>query len=185
MDREQLFDQALRRVGDREYKHNSPSGRECELWIDSVYSECLMAGAWSFASRQTDLIPDKRTGYYKLPCDCIRLLKADTPRYQLIGREIILPKECFSKPDAITITYISNHAVTCEQLPEHAPLFCRAVMLALAAKLTPKLTGNHQLAIQIEQEAYEALQRALHHDAVQSHSNDQHPLVDLLNQNIL
>lgn len=48
-----------------------------------------------------------------------------------------------------------------------------------------KITGEPQLALNLEQMAAAALSNALHQDALTQYSNDQHPLDDILQSSII
>ena len=73
MDKVTFFQQSLQTLGDREYKRDSPTGKACDLWFPSVMHEALNYGAWSFATKTTELPPEE-DGTYTLPEDCLRPL---------------------------------------------------------------------------------------------------------------
>lgn len=85
----------------------------------------------------------------------------------------------------LTLRYISNALAKAEHLPETQPLFIRGVSLLLAARMAVKITGEPQLALNLEQMAAAALSNALHQDALTQYSNDQHPLDDILQSSII
>ncbi len=70
MDKVTLFEQSLHILGDREYKRESPTGRECDLWFPIVLAEALNFGSWSFATLRR-ILPPVSPGVYRLPEDCL------------------------------------------------------------------------------------------------------------------
>lgn len=185
MDKVTFFQQALQTLGDREYKRDTPTGAACDLWFPTVMHEALNYGAWSFATRSVDLLPEK-DGTFFLPIDCLRPLKVDTMRYRIDGRRVIVEQPWHSRGDkALFLRYVSNDMAKAERLPENQPLFIRGVSLLLAARMAVKITGDHQLALTLEQMASATLAEALHKDALAQYSNDQHPLADILNSSII
>lgn len=185
MDKVTFFQQALQTLGDREYKRDTPTGKACDLWFPTVMHEALNYGAWSFATRSVDLAPED-DGTFLLPADCLRPLKVDAMRYRIDGRRVIVEQCWNSRGDkALFLRYISNALAKEEYLPEDQPLFVRGVSLLLAARIAPKITGDPQLAFNLEQMASATLADALHKDALTQYSNDQHPLADILNSSII
>ena len=63
MDKVTFFQQSLQTLGDREYKRDSPTGKACDLWFPSVMHEALNYGAWSFATKTTELPPEEDGTY--------------------------------------------------------------------------------------------------------------------------
>lgn len=185
MDKITLFNQSLHKLGDREYYRDTPSGKECDLWFPVVLHEALMFGAWSFASKEVMLHPASDNEFV-LPVDCVRVLYVGAPLYRILERRIkITPVGYFPPHEGrLPVRYLSNDMAKEERLPEQEPLFCRGVMLLLAARIAPKLTSEAQLAMVLEAEATNVLRDALHRDAIQQCSNDQHPLRDILNNSI-
>lgn len=185
MDKATLFEQALHTLGDREYKRDTPTGRECDLWYPTVLHEALNYGSWTFATRRRTLTASA-PGIYPLPADCLRPLKINHSSFELIGREILLNAAFHPMPDAgLQLTYISNGLGIVEALPDDQPLFVRGVMLLLAARMAAKITGQPQLALQLEQLATAALAEALHKNMLAANSNDQHPLDRILQTSII
>lgn len=186
MDKVTLFNRALQKLGEREYYRDSPSGKACDLWFPQVLHEALMFGAWSFATKEVELHPGKKEEGFEIPRDCIRVLEVDALRWRMRGRRIVLEKlwEGPGHGEVLKLTYLSNDLAKREELPEQEPLFCNGVMLLLASRLSMKLSSDPNMEIKLEQQAQEALSQALHLNVVQSHSNDQHPLVDILNQSL-
>lgn len=181
MDKVTLFSQALHKIGQREYFRDTPSGKECDLWFPQVLHEALLFGRWSFATRETTLQSDTPFRF-QLPADCIRVLKVGAPRFRIVGRELIIEEHpALRDSRTLPLTYLSDSIALQEHLPDTEPMFCKGVMLLLAARIAPKLTSNPQLAAALDQDATETLRRALHENAVQQWSNDQHPLKDILN----
>lgn len=185
MDKMTLFSQALSTLGDREYVRDSPTGNACDLWFPDVMHEALLFGAWSFATRRETLQP-LRPGVYRMPSDSLRLLSVDALRYELVGDEIHVESSWGRVgEDGLDVKYISNRLAKTEELPENQPLFCRGVMLLLAARVSPKVTTKMDIAMALEAQAKDVLSEALYRDAQMRDSNDQHPLADILNSSII
>lgn len=89
MDKVTFFEQALHTLGDREYKKDSPTGRECDLWFPSVLVEALNYGSWTFATRRR-VLEAESPHTYPLPEDCLRPLRINHSCFELIGRHICL-----------------------------------------------------------------------------------------------
>lgn len=179
MDKVTLFEQALQTLGDREYKRDSPTGKTCDLWFPTVMHEALNFGSWSFATKEVTLPPSNQNTF-PLPEDCLRPLFIDARHYQIIGRNIQA-----GDTKSLFLRYISNALTKAEHLPETQPLFVHGVCLLLAARIATKITGQPQLALNLEQMAEAALSEALHMDALTQHSNDQHPLADIIKNSII
>lgn len=185
MDKVTFFEQSLHILGDREYKRDSPTGRECDLWFPTVLKEALNYGAWSFAARRRVLEADE-SGAYLLPEDCLRPLKINHSCFELVGRYIYLNRLFQPAPDdGLELTYISDSMGRAETLPDTSPLFLRGLSLLLSARMASKLTGQPQLAFSLEEAARSTLMDALHQDALSQHSNDQHPLKWILDASLV
>ena len=71
------------------------------------------------------------------------------------------------------------------QLPDNAPMFVEDVKCLLAAQMATTVTGKPQ-NVGVFLDLYRRyIADALHHDVSQRGSNDQHPLMDILNRSIL
>lgn len=184
MDKVTFYQQSLQTLGDREYKRDSPTGKACDLWFPSVMHEALNYGAWSFAAKTMELAPEE-DGSYTLPEDCLRPFRIDALRYRIDGKKIIVEQARNAGKSTLTLRYISNDLAKAERLPETQPLFVRGVSLLLAARMAVKITGQPQLALNLEQMASVTLSDALHKDALAQYSNDQHPLADILQASII
>lgn len=185
MDKVTLFEQSLHLLGDREYKRDSPAGRECDLWFPAVLREALNFGAWTFAARRRTL-DAASPGIYPLPDDCLRPLHINHSAFELIGHDICLHTTFQPAPEGgLELTYISDTFAAAEDLPDTSPLFLRGLTLLLAARMAPKITGQLQLSLTLEEAARAALAEALHQDALAQHSNDQHPLERILTLSLL
>ena len=185
MDKVTLFEQSLHILGDREYKRESPTGRECDLWFPIVLAEALNFGSWSFATLRR-ILPPVSPGVYRLPEDCLRPLKINHSSFELIGRDILLHTTYQPEPDnGLELTYITKALGKAEILPDSQPLVLRGLSLLLAARMAPKITGQPQLSFTLEEAANSALAEALHKDSLAQHSNDQHPLERILGLSIV
>lgn len=185
MDKITFFEQALHTLGDREYKRDSPTGKECDLWFPGVLREALNYGSWSFAVRKCVLEPNER-GFYPLPEDCLRPLKINHSKFELMGRNIYLDVLFHPAPEeGLELTYISDSLGRGETLPDDEPLFLNGLRLLMAARLAPKITGQPQLAFSLEEAARSSLGEALHQNSLAQHSNDQHPLKWIMDSSIV
>lgn len=185
MDKVTFFEQALHTLGDREYKKDSPTGRECDLWFPSVLVEALNYGSWTFATRRR-VLEAESPHTYPLPEDCLRPLRINHSCFELIGRHICLNALFQPAPSSgLELTYISDSLGKSETLPDTHPLFLRGLTLLLAARMAPKITGQPKLAFTLEEAAHSALADALHQDSLSQHSNDQHPMAWIMGSSLV
>lgn len=194
MNRTTVYTHALHLLGEINYKkHTATDGVCAREYPDAVRLANSIAN-WSFARSKRVLAPlSSKTSdgiySYNLPADCLRVLEVrDTAtqmkvnRYSIYGRIL----EVDGHPsDNVTLVYTSDLLACREDLPDEAPQFCQYVIYLLAAKIAPTVTGNIQLAAQLNMEATQRMHEALTADRQQARSNDQHPLGRLLNNNIL
>ena len=194
MNRTTVYTHALHLLGEVNYKkHTATDGVCAREYPDAVRLANSIAN-WSFARTKRVLAPlsAKSTDgvyAYNLPADCLRVLEVrDTAtqmkvrHFSIYGR--ILEVDGHSS-DNVTLIYTSDLLACREDLPDEAPMFCQYVIYLLAAKIAPAVTGNIQLAAQLNAEATQRMHQALTADRQQARSNDQHPLDRLLNSNIL
>ncbi len=154
-----------------------PAARLCYMHYHPVRREVLCASRWSFATQRATLqaaAAEQEDGNHALahtlPGNCLRVLEVSSPQWTLRGRRIYCPAA------AVHLLYIADEEDT--QLFE--PLFTEAFATRLACKLCIPLTSS-TTARQALTEEYQriALPQAAHANAVQSHSNDSHPLYQL------
>lgn len=194
MNRTTVYTHALNLLGEINYKkHTATDGVCVREYPDAVRLANSIAN-WSFARTKrvlAPLAPKNADGIfaYNLPADCLRVLEVrDTATqikvryYSIFGR--ILEVYGHSS-DNITLVYTSDLLACREDLPDEAPQFCEYVIYLLAAKIAPTVTGNIQLAAQLNAEATQRMHAALTADRQQARSNDQHPLKGLLENNII
>ncbi len=160
--------------------NGNPAARLCYLHYHPVRREVLCANRWSFATILTTLhSAEEGAGEepalqhalsHTLSTDCLRVLEVSSPGWTLRGRSIF----CAS-PD-IRVLYIAD----IEDTSLFEPLFMEALATRLACKLCIPLTSS-TTARQALTDEYQriALPQAAHFNAVQSHSNDTHPLYQL------
>ena len=161
--------------------NGNPASRLCYMHYHPARREVLVANRWSFAIastiiRSTDA-PAEAEGAsaccvsHPLPTDCLRVLEVSSPGWMLRGRSIFCPVS------TIRVHYISDvEDPTCFD-----PLFTDAFCTLLACKLCIPLTAS-TTARQMLLDEYNrlVLPKAAHFNAVQQHSNDSHPLLNLL-----
>ncbi len=159
-----------------------PAARLCYMHYHPVRREVLCAARWSFATERAFLhasANETQDGTHALahsiPSDCLRVLEVSSPGWTLRGRRIYCPAE------SVRLLYIADVEDT--QLFE--PLFTEAFATRLACKLCIPLTSS-TTARQALTEEYQriSLPQAAHINAVQSHSNDSHPLYQLWRQSL-
>lgn len=161
--------------------NGNPAARLCYMHYHPVRREVLCANRWSFATtlatlHSTEEPPEDSTNAlspslgHALPTDCLRVLEVSSPGWTLRGRSI------FCSAPSIRVLYIAE----LEDTAQFEPLFIEAFATRLAYKLCIPLT-NSTTARQALLEEYQriALPQAAHFNAVQSHSNDTHPLYEL------
>ncbi len=159
--------------------NGSPAARLCYMHYHPARREVLCAARWTFATKLAVLksSEDDKQGEYvthalrhPLPADCLRVLDVAAPQWTLQERAVY----CAVSP--LKMRYIFN----CEDVESFDPLFIDALATRLAEKLCIPLTASST--------AREALTREFHKiilplastvNAVQSHSNDTHPLYRL------
>lgn len=155
-----------------------PASRLCYLHYHPTRREVLVVNRWDFATTVATLHgnPPDATGYHNLvhtlPTDCLRVLEVNSPGWTLRGRSIFCPAA------TVRLRYIAD----VEDTTLFDPLFAEALATRLACKLCVPLTGS-TTARQLLTEEYNriTLPSAAHFNAVQAHSNDEHPLHKLLN----
>lgn len=154
--------------------NGSPAARLCYMHYHPVRREILCASRWSFATvlaplpTGTEYTP--RTYSHSLPTDCLRVLEVSSPTWTLRGRCIYCPAK------RIRLLYIRDE----EDTSLFEPLFADAFATRLACKLCIPLTSSTTAREALTQEYNRlALPRAAHFNAVQSHSNDSHPICQI------
>ena len=182
MDKVTFFQQVLQLVGDRQYVEGTPGYEACNLWFPDVMREALKFGAWSFARVGRTLEKEEGRKGFRLPEECLRLLKVGAERFRMLGR-VILPED--EELRELEVEYVSDDLARGEHWPGWEPRFVQGVRLLLAGRITARLEGDVGKAVQLERMAWESLEDALHDDVVQYASNDQHPLEDIMNQSII
>ena len=181
MDKLTFFSQCLSLLGEQEYVLDSPAARTCDLWFPSVMLEAVSYGPWSFATKETVLECPEKDGRFTVPEDCLKLLKVDARHWRMSGRTVI----CEESHSLLYVWYLSNDLALAETLPDNAPMFVEPVKCLLAAKMATTVTGKPQ-NVGVFLDLYRRyIADALHHDVSQRGSNDQHPLMDILNRSIL
>lgn len=171
---------ALSKLGESPLSAIDPNGtlpsRMCYMHYHPVRREVLCANRWSFACTRTTLTSAEtatdaeHSVAHTLPTDCLRVLEVGHPGWTLRGRSIYCPATI------IRLLYIRDE----EDTSTFDPLFTEALATRLACKLCIPLI-NSTTARQALAEEYQriALPQAAHFNAVQSHSNDSHPLYHL------
>lgn len=177
---------ALSKLGESPLRGIDPNGtlasRLCYMHYHPVRREVLCANRWSFATVCTTLTSREEAGEdssvnlpHTLPADCLRVLDVGSPGWTLRGRSVYCPAA------SVRVRYIAD----AERVEDFDPLFIEAVATRLAMKLCIPLinstTAHRSLADEYQRLA---LPQAAHFNAVQSHSNDGHPLYRLWKQSM-
>ena len=162
--------------------NGSPASRLCYMHYHPARREVLCATRWTFATKKVRLTsaepaPDEAHSVaHSLPHDCLRVLHVNAPQWMLRGRCIFCPVT------EIKLVYTAD----VEDCSLFEPLFVEALATRLACKLCIPLI-NSTTALQALRDEYRrvSLPQAAHANAVQSASNDTHPLYDLWRKNRL
>lgn len=173
----ELYDRALSLIGEREVRSEQQVDHDINLWVKQVAGEALMVGAWSFARKLAALKPAADGGYL-LPDDCLRVLRRQADRFDVVGRKVYVPSSARVELDSdgcLPCLYVSSEMADSGVLPDYAPLFLYGLELLLASKIAMVTTGRAAAAASYAQAGDAALRRALHFDMVQLDSNDQRP----------
>lgn len=161
--------------------NGNPASRLCYMHYHPARREVLVANRWSFAMastiiRSADAPAEVGTDSacsvsHPLPTDCLRVLEVSSPGWTLRGRSIFCPAT------TIHVRYISD----VEDPSCFDPLFTDAFCTLLACKLCIPLTASTTARQMLIDEYHRlVLPKAAHFNAVQQHSNDSHPLLNLL-----
>lgn len=159
--------------------NGSPAARLCYMHYHPARREVLCAARWSFATRLALLKSSEEIGSgdyvshalrHPLPADCLRVLDVAAPQWTLQERAV------YSAVSPLKIRYIFN----CEDVESFDPLFVDALATRLAEKLCIPLTASSTAREALTQEFHRIiLPLASTVNAMQSHSNDTHPLYRL------
>ncbi len=155
--------------------NGSPAARQCHLHYHATRQEVLCSHRWSFAQQLVTLSstaePSEQQNLpHYLPADCLRVLSVDQPNWVLRGRCI------YASEHTIKLLYITD----CEDVTLFEPLFIDALATKLAYKMCISLTSSSSMKQALAEEySRVSLPNASHFNAVQSHSNDTHPLYQL------
>ncbi len=162
--------------------NGSPASRQCYLHYHPTRREVLCAHRWSFAqklvtissSEDEDEKQNERTLYHQLPADCLRVLNVNQSNWTMRGRGI------YSKDKDIKLLYTYD----CEDPELFEALFIDALATRLAFKMCISLTSSTTARTSLLEEYKKVcLPEAAHFNAVQSCSNDTHPLYQLWKNN--
>lgn len=153
--------------------NGSLPSRLCYMHYHPARREVLCATRWTFATRKIKLVSSEsvtdgeHSVAHSLPPDCLRVLHVNYPQWTLRGRCIYCPVT------EIQLYYTAD----VEDCSLYDPLFAEALATRLACKLCIPLI-NSTTALQALRDEYRrvALPQAAHVNAVQSASNDSHPL---------
>mgnify|MGYP001165857161 CR=1 FL=1 len=177
---------ALSRIGEAPLislnPNQSSAARYCHLHYHPARRETLTLARWTFATRSATLYPeadmDTNSPYaarFNLPSDCLRVLDVDCNDWTLQGRRIL------ARASSLRISYIAD----LEDGELFDPLFTEALVTHLAEKLAVPLTTSQSLRQSLAQEFHKViLPLAATTNAVQSHSNDTHPLKRILGNRV-
>lgn len=163
--------------------NGSPAARLCYLHYHPARRETLCAARWSFATKRTvlgssesseeDQFVSGHQRHHSLPADCLRVLSVKASSWTLQGRAV------YSAISPLQISYTFD----CEDAELFEPLFCDALSTRLAEKLCIPLTASSTAREALTQEFHRIiLPMASTVNAVQSFSNDTHPLYRLWKQ---
>ncbi len=157
--------------------NGSPAARQCYLHYHPTRREILCAHRWSFAQEMREIESSQQPNHlldnqeqhlpHSLPSDCLRVLSVNQSSWILRGRSV------YTRHSPIKLLYIND----CEDTSLFEPLFIDALATRLAYKMCTALTSSSTLKQSLAEEYTRiSLPGAAHFNAVQSHSNDSHPL---------
>lgn len=158
--------------------NGSPAARQCYLHYHPTRREVLSAHRWTFAQKLTEITSSEPMDetmcehilHHSLPADCLRVLSVNQSNWTLRGRAIY----CREKRIKLLYTY------DCEDTELFESLFIDAFATRLAFKMCISLTcSTTARASLLEEYKKTCLPEAAHFNAVQSSSNDTHPLYQL------
>lgn len=182
-----LCNAALTKIGEAPIESISPNAssasRLCHLHYHPARRETLTLARWSFATVETTLACDEENAlpatrypyHFMLPADCLRLMDVECKDWSLHGRKIR------ATSSTLPMSYIAD----VEDVSIFDPLFSEALATRLAEKIAVALTGSQTLRQNLSREFHQViLPLAATTNAVQSHSNDAHPLLSILRRRI-
>ena len=191
MDRATVYALALQKLGEHEYKEDSPTHKTCELhFLQALRSACARYN-WTFTARE-ELVPRREirggVAYYDIPPGCIKI----TFFRHKDGRKIKMPRiladgiaiDTSDAPAELLLTYQSDLIAIGGTLPGRNPEFCEGVISLLASKICMPITSNPKLAEALKSEAYSYFQSAIANDRQQDKSNAIDPATRISEQNI-
>lgn len=176
-----ICNMALSKLGESPINGIDPNGnlsaRMCYMHYHPVRREVLCAARWSFATEKTTLTAREAESAdgtaalpHTLPADCLRVLEVSSHGWTLRGRSVFCPSA------TVTLLYTRDE----EDVSRFDPLFCDAFATRLACKLCIPLINSTTVRQALTDEYQRlALPQAAHINAVQSESNDSHPLYRL------
>ena len=185
MDRPTLCNRALALLGELEYTGGTPHQAACDAAVKPALLELLAQYDWSFA-RKRAVLADTGEGW-RLPDDCLRIVELQGLRnWRKYGRLVQAEPRALPPSGRVVAVYTSNELALTGELPDDVqPEFTQAVVYWLAGKLAVPVRNDHQLRVQLEQEARVWLDRAATHDIQQDNSNDQDPLGRMLGMRVI
>lgn len=197
---------ALNMIGESKYSAERPGYEACDVYFRHLYTEILSQHDWSFARRKRILkeiatqenldideegyLEDKETSTkttekaWRLPVDCLRVVEMrGLKNWRIYGRDVYCEGE---EPESgkVECIYTSSSLSDDGQLPELARGFAQVLILRLASALAAAVKHDNQLSMGFLNLAKDAFDRAATLDTQQDNSNDQHPLQEILKNNI-
>lgn len=177
---------ALSKLGESPIPGIDPNGtlpaRMCYMHYHPVRREVLCASRWSFAVVSTTLTTAENAGDgtaalpHTLPADCLRVLEVGSRGWTLRGRSVFCPAA------SVRLLYTAD----AENVADFDPLFVEAFATRLACKLCIPLINSTTVRQALTDEYQRlALPQAAHFNAVQSESNDSHPLYRLWRRSLM
>ena len=162
-----IANRALSRIGEPpilDLAEDTRRAREFEIHYEGTRDELLRTGLWNFATKRAQLAPlatgpvfGDFTYQFPLPNDFIRVFRIDPDwaDYKVEDGNVLYDDS------ELDLKYI--YRVT--EVGRFDPIFESALVLKLAAVLAKVLTGNTELAVQLEAEASALIPAAMGIDA--------------------
>lgn len=171
---------------------------KCLVYYDQARQEVLERQSWTFArkraacARVTDAPAFDWDYEHTLPADCLRVLEVRSGALASDGETVSYGRGKVDKFEIEDGGLLSNHSYIAVRYIYDCPvdgwthLATAALARLLAGYLAEAITGDVKRA-DYHRRIYEDidLPNAQHHDAVQDQSNENHPLLDRLDESLL
>lgn len=182
MDKSEVCQMALHELGEHEYVSGTPGFEACELYFRQVFMFLLKQHDWSFARKRVKLVHCEQG--WKLPVDCLSIVELSGLRHWRKYGECIVPEVDGWCDGEVWAVYTSSECVARGYIPDDMADFAQAFIYHLAASICGCVSGDEAKRQELLERAEFVLREAMWLDAKQDASNDQHPLMSLMNNSV-